>query len=128
MPASSERLVTSSRRSASAPDVADRYGERRVGHVALESDAHVEAQDVAVGDHIRPGDAVHDHVVGRGADGAGKAAIAQEGRQAAAAADVLLGHAVELDRRDAGHDRAGELVEAAGQDGAGRGDAADFGL
>ena len=109
-PASSAAWPTSSSRSASARDLADRERVRRVGDEAAERDADVDREDVAVRERVRAGDAVDDHVVRRSADRGGVAAVALEGRRAALRADELLGDRVELGRR---HARPDALADAA---------------
>ena len=53
---------------------------RGVGDPAVEDDADVDRDDVAALEAVRPGDAVHDHRVRRGADRAREAAVALERR------------------------------------------------
>ena len=72
-------------------------------------------------------DAVHDHVVRRGADRAREAAVALEGRRRALGADELLGGLVELQRGDAGADLARQQVHGSHEDLARRGHLVDLG-
>src|SRR5690606_33109586 len=65
------------------------------------------ADDVALADLAAPGNPVHDLLVDRDAQGGGKAAVALERRRGALAADVVLGHLVQLPR---GHARAAALL------------------
>ena len=93
-------------------DRPDRERARRVGDPAVEHDADVDREDVAALELVRPRDPVHDHRVRRGADRAGEAAVALEGRLGALRADEALGGVVELLRRDAGPDLAGHAGRA----------------
>src|SRR3979411_753567 len=45
------------------------------GDPAIERDAHVDRDDVALAQAVRAGDAMHDHRVRRGTDGPGEAAV-----------------------------------------------------
>ena len=77
-----------------------------VAHPAVHDGPGVDGDEVALAqDELPRGNAVHHGIVHRGADGAGKAAVALEGRNAALGADDLLGDGVQLGRGDAGLDR-----------------------
>src|SRR5205085_12218899 len=65
---------------------------------------------------VRARDAVDDHRVGGGADRAGKAPVALEGRHGPARADEALGRAVELAGRDARADHALDQGERRDED------------
>ena len=84
-----------------AVDRADAVGVGAVGDRAVEHDADVDRDQVAVGDAIRPGDAVDDHRVRRDAD---------LGR------DRCRGSPSRPRRRRARDERAGDVVELAGRD------------
>ena len=102
MPIVRHSCVTSSRRCASAemlPD-GDRHG--AVAHVALERRPDIDREQVALAQHARSGNPVHDLVVDRRANRSRKSVIALERRHAARLANPLLRHAVELARRNAG--------------------------
>ena len=109
-------------------DLADRERPRRVGDEAVERDADVDREQVALLEPVRAGDAVHDHVVRRGADRGRVALVALEGRRAALGADVLLGGRVELGGRDARPHRLLQQRERVGDDLAGARHRLDLGL
>ena len=100
-------------------DRADREGAGRVGHPAVADHPHVDRQDVAATELVGPGDPVDDHRVRRGAERAGKAAVALERGLRALGADEPLGRLVELTGGDAGPNLAREQVQRPYQDGAG---------
>src|SRR3954447_1608366 len=99
-------------------DRADRERARRVGDPVVEDHADVDRDDVAALEAVRPGDAMHDHRVRRGADRAGEAAIALERGRGSLRVDELLGRPVEVERRDALADLALEELQRADEDGA----------
>src|SRR5439155_15388674 len=82
-------------------DVADRKREGRVGDEAVERDAEVDRDEVALAGAVLGRDPMHDHRVGRDAEGGRIPLVALRGRHAALRVDVLLGESVELEHRDA---------------------------
>src|SRR5918998_2440701 len=94
--------------------LADGYRGRRVGDEAPVADADVDGEDVALLQAVGARDAVHDHGVRGGADGArevrrpGGAGVALELGAPAVGADKVLRHRVELAGRDAGAGVLGE--------------------
>jgi hypothetical protein len=107
-------------------DLADAERPGAVGDPAVLHDADVDRQDVALAQLELAGDPVHDHVVRRRADRAGEAAVALERGRRALRADELLGGGVELARRDARADLAGEQVHRPHVDLAGLGHGVDL--
>src|SRR5215212_3265273 len=97
-------------------DRPDRERARGIRDPAVVHDADVDRQDVAALELVLARDAVHDHRVRRGADRAGEAAVALEGRDGALRADEALGRFVELLRRDAGTDLALDQLQRADED------------
>ena len=89
-------------------DLADRERVSRVGDEAVECDAHVHREDVALLERAQARNPVHDHVVRRGADRGRVAAVALERRHATPRADELVRERVEL---LGGHARARALAE-----------------
>src|SRR6202035_4487357 len=79
-------------------DLIDRERPPGVVDPAVECLTDVHGADVTALEPVGAGDPVDDHRVGRGADRAGKAAIALEGGDRAPRADEALGGAVELGR------------------------------
>ena len=113
MPAHSASSVTRISSATSGGDLADRDGDRGVAVPAVDDRAAVDRDHVAVGEHADAGDAVHDLVVDRGADGAGerRVAVALERRDAAVRADVVLGERVELAGGDTRPHRGAQQLE-----------------
>ena len=91
-------------------DLADAGGERGIAVPALDDRAAVDADDVAVLQAIRAGDAVHDHVVGRRADDRGEAVIIQEVRLRATPIEHVARHAIEVECGDARTNRRAHRV------------------
>ena len=87
---------------------------RGVRDVAVECDAHVERQQVTVGDLVRARDPVDDHVVRRDADRLREPAIALRRRDPPVRVDELLGDAVELFGRHAGLDVTADVRDRVG--------------
>ncbi len=108
-------------------DLADRERVGRVGDEAVERHADVHGEDVAVPQRVHAGNAVDDHLVRRGADRGRVAAVALEGRRAAARADELVGQLVELLRGHARPRVLAEQRERVGDHLAGAGHALDLG-
>ena len=78
-------------------DASDRDGQRAVRLPAVQHQAAVQADDRALPQHLLlGGDAVHHRVVHAGAQGGGKALIAQERGRRPVVPDVLFGHRVQL--------------------------------
>ena len=77
----------------------------------MEDDADVELDDVGVLDAARAADAVHDLVVDRDADVAGKAAIIEERAAPAPFVDQARGELVDLAGGNARHDGQGNFLE-----------------
>ncbi len=78
-----------------AGDLADRIHAARIAMPAVDDQRHVDIEDVALFQRARTRDAVADHMVERGADRLGKAAIIERGGDGA----MLHGEGVhELDR------------------------------
>ncbi len=100
-------------------DLPDRDGGGRVAVPALDDGTAVDGDDVTLGEHPLPGDAVHDLVVDRGADRPREAVVALEGRHGTAGADVVLGDRVELGGADAGADRGAQQLQGLPHDQAG---------
>ena len=96
IPAHRLRSVTSMQLLGLLGDVADAHGEGGVAVVALDDGAAVDGEDVPLLEHVGAGDAVDDHVVGRGADHGREAVVAEEVRGGAPALEDLAGHRVEL--------------------------------
>src|ERR671916_3449523 len=102
--------------------LADGDRDGRVGDEALVADADVYGEDVAVLQPVGARDAVHDHGVRGGADGArkvrgaGAAGVALERRGAAVGADKVLGHPVEVGGCDGRLRVLGRRVQASGRD------------
>src|SRR3954447_17098234 len=98
-------------------------GERPGGvrHEAVEGDADVDRQDVAVPHRRLAGNAVHHHRVRRQARRGRIALVALEGRRAPARADELLGDRVELAGGDAGGDALLQQRQRVGDDRTGGG-------
>ena len=94
-------------------DLADRDRDGAVGHPAVLGHAHVDREHVAALERVGVGDAVDHHRVGRGADRAGEAAVALEGRGRALRDDEALGGLVELGGCDARAALADQHLEAA---------------
>src|SRR4051812_1651112 len=111
----SEASVPRTSARAVAPN-ADRERVGRVGDEAVERDADVHREDVALRERVRSGDAVNHHVVRRGADRGRVATVALEGRKAALRADVVLGDPVELLRGHAGPGALAQECEDLGDD------------
>ena len=78
-----------------ARDLADRIHAARIAMPAVDDQRHVDIEDIALFQRTRAGNAVADHVVERGADRLGKAAIIERGGDGA----MLHGEVVhQLDR------------------------------
>jgi tetratricopeptide (TPR) repeat protein len=90
--------------------LADRHGEGGVAVVALDDRPAVDRQDVALLQHVGPGDAVHHHLVGRRADDGRIAVVAEEVGAGAPAVEHLAGHPVEGGGGDAGLGRGPALL------------------
>ncbi len=94
-------------------DRTHRHGQGGVAVPPVDDGAAVDGDDVPVGEGALPRDAVHDLVVDRGADRAGKAVVALERGRRAAGADVILRDRVELAGGDPGLDRVGQQLQRA---------------
>jgi hypothetical protein len=96
---------------------ADRDADRGVAVPAVQDRAAVDRQQLALLQHpVGRRDAVDDLRPGRGADRAGEAVVAQEGRHRALVADALLGQRVERARGHARPGRGDQLLERARDD------------
>ncbi len=107
-------------------DLADAEGVRAVGDEAVERDADVDRDHVAIARPVLGRDPVDDHRVRRDAQGRRKPAVPLRGRRASVRADELLGEAVELDHRDAGPEPLADEGDGAGDEVARAGDAVDL--
>ncbi len=91
-------------------DGADRRGERGVAVPAADDGATVDRHDVALFQHPWTGDAVHDDLVGRGADHGRVAVIAEEVRLGSPAFEHVPADLVELRGRHPGTDRRPDAI------------------
>src|SRR5580700_10812980 len=87
-----------------------------VSNPAVERDADVDGDTVSGLELVCAWDAMHDHGVGRGTNGAGKATVALEGGDGAVGADEALSELVALCSADTWSDLALHLVKRGGQD------------
>ena len=101
IPSSSAFCPASSSARAPLRDLADAERVRAVRDEPVQRDADVDRDDVALRDHVRAGDPVHDDVVRRDADRGRIAAVPERCGHAAARADEVLRDRVELAGRDA---------------------------
>src|SRR5207237_2638747 len=106
------------------------YGEgiRAIGDEAVERDAHVDRDQVALIDSVCAGNPVHDHRVWRDAERREEALIPLRCRDAALRADELLANPVELLRRDPRLDVLADVRDRLGDDAARGGHLLDLGV
>ena len=97
-----------------------------VRDVAVEGHAHVDRDEVSVGDLVGAGDAVDDDLVLGDADRPRVPLVPFGRRDSAALADEDAGGGVELVRRDARRDQRADVGDRLGDEPAGRGDFLDL--
>ena len=78
---------------------------------AVQDEADIHRDQVAGGQRRVVGDPVHDHLVGRGADAAGEAPVAEERGNGTLLPDQALRQSIEVEGADPRRDRGLELVD-----------------
>src|SRR5690606_11644962 len=94
-----------------AGDRADGHRDRGVAVPPVDDRTAVDGDHVTLGEDPVVGDAVDDHVVDRGAQGAGEAVVAQERGHRAGRTDRVLRDRVQLPGRDPGPDMTAQQLQ-----------------